>query len=226
MPGLFRFPQFPKISKLSRPSLGLVIPLMGLLALLLIAACGGDDPTATAQPAATNTPQPAATDTPQPPPTTAAAPDPTSTPVPDAPTATATMVEVSSQGALGNHLVDANGMSLYLFTNDERNASNCSGGCADAWPPLLSDGDPVAGEGLDAERLATIQREDGSSQVTYNGKPLYYFANDQTPADTLGQNRGDVWYVVSPGCVLLAQNNHHRLGVVEHVPDVAHILSH
>ena len=72
-------------------------------------------------------------------------------------------VEVSSQGSLGSHLVDADGMTLYLFTNDQRDVSNCSGGCADAWPPLLADGDPVAGEGLDAERLATIQRDDGST---------------------------------------------------------------
>ena len=89
-------------------------------------------------------------------------------------------------------------MTLYLFTNDRRNVSNCNGPCANAWPRLMADGDPVAGEGLDAGRLETIQREDGSSQVTYNGKPLFHFSNDQTPADTLGQDQVDKWFVVSP----------------------------
>ena len=107
-------------------------------------------------------------------------------------------VAVSKQGPLGSHLVDANGMTLYLFTKDEPNVSNCAGGCTDTWPPLLADGGPVAGEGLDAGRLATIQREDGSNQVTYKGRPLYHFASDQNPGDNLGQDRGGVWYVVSP----------------------------
>ena len=165
MPSPFQFSWFPRLSKGSKPHFGLVIPLIGMLAVLLIAACGGDDPTSTPQPAAASTTQPAATNTPQPPPATAtqAAPAPTSTPVPEAPTAGATIVEVSSQGALGSHLVDAGGMTLYLFTRDERNVSSCSGPCADMWPPLLADGDPVAGEGLDADRLGTIQREEAPS---------------------------------------------------------------
>ncbi len=110
----------------------------------------------------------------------------------------ANRVGVDSQGPLGPFLVDADGMTLYLFTRDERNASNCSGGCADAWPPLLVEGEPIAAGGIRPDRLATIEREDGGSQVTYNGKPLYYFANDEKPGDTLGQDRGDVWFVVSP----------------------------
>ncbi|MEE8466372.1 MAG: hypothetical protein V3S68_07835, partial [Dehalococcoidia bacterium] len=174
------FSRIQRSVKMPRPRLGLFILLMGLMAPVLIAACGGDDPTAVpVQVTATNTPQPTAVPPTQPPPP----PDPTSTSEPEA-TMTG-RVEVSNQGSLGSHLVDGDGMTLYLFTNDERGISNCSGGCADAWPPVLTDGDPEAGEGLDPERLATIQREDGSSQVTYNGKPLYYFANDQTPADTL-----------------------------------------
>ncbi|PKB72472.1 MAG: hypothetical protein BZY87_00005, partial [SAR202 cluster bacterium Io17-Chloro-G6] len=149
------------------------------------------DPTAVPQTEPTNTPQPAATSTP-----TQAAPDSTSAPVPED-TVTNT-VEVSNQGSLGSHLVDSDGMTLYLFTNDERNVSNCSGGCADTWPPLLVDDLALAGEGLDGKLLKIIDRGDGIGQVTYNGKPLYYFANDRTPADTLGQNQGDAWFVVSP----------------------------
>ena len=199
MPGILRFSD--SIKK-SRPSLGLFLLMMGLLVPLLIAACGGDDPTAAPRAAATNTPQPppatavppAPTAMPQP--TSAPAPSPTSTPA--AVAAAANTVEVSSQGSLGSHLVDANGMTLYLFTKDARNVSNCSGGCAAAWPPLMADGDPSAGEGVNSNRLTVIQREDGSSQVAYNGWPLYYYATDENPGDTLGQDRGGVWFVVTP----------------------------
>ncbi|NQW21961.1 MAG: DNRLRE domain-containing protein [SAR202 cluster bacterium] len=183
-----RIPQFPKVIKSFRPRLSLFILLLGLVAPLLIAACGGGDPTQAPRPAATNTPQPPAA-------TATVAPEPTA--MMEA-THTANKVEISSEGSLGSHLVDSDGMTLYLYTKDERNVSNCSGGCADAWPPLLVDGDPVAGEGLDAERLLAIKRADGSSQVTYNGKPLYYYAADAKPGDVVGQDKGDVWFLVSP----------------------------
>ena len=132
-------------------------------------------------------------------------PPPVATPVPDqasVPDAvmeiTDARMEISNQGTVGPHLVDGEGMSLYLFTNDERNVSNCSGGCAEAWPPLLTLENTLAGDGLDAERVSSIEREDGSSQATYNGKPLYYFANDVNAENTLGQDRGDAWFLVSP----------------------------
>jgi predicted lipoprotein with Yx(FWY)xxD motif len=108
---------------------------------------------------------------------------------------TPTSVNVSQSAEYGDILVDASGMTLYLFTNDERNKSNCSGGCATAWPPLLTAGDPTAGEGVTADRLGTITRDDGSIQVTYNGWPLYYVARDEKPGDTNGQY--GTWFVVS-----------------------------
>ncbi|MDA0263284.1 MAG: CHRD domain-containing protein [Chloroflexi bacterium] len=189
MPSISRLSKLSGTLKTPRPSKGLFILMIGLIAPLLIAACGGDDPTAAPRATATSQPPPVATAT-QP------APDPTSTTAPEVPAAST--VAVSSQGPLGRHLVDADGMALYLYTKDERNISNCSAGCAEAWPPLMAGGDPVAGEGIDAARLGAIEREDGGSQVTYNGKPLYYFANDTKAGDTLGQDRGGVWFVVSP----------------------------
>jgi len=59
-------------------------------------------------------------------------------------------------------------------------------------------GSPTPREGVPNDRLDNIRREDGYLQVTYNGWPLYYFAPDETPGDTLGQGVGDVWFVVSP----------------------------
>ena len=104
-------------------------------------------------------------------------------------------VQTAEDPTFGTILTDSAGMSLYLFTDDERNKSNCSGGCAVAWPPLLTTGDPVAGDGVNQRSLGTIDRDDGSTQVTYNGWPLYYFMNDNDPGDTAGQY--GTWFLVS-----------------------------
>jgi len=97
---------------------------------------------------------------------------------------------------LGEVLVDSEGMTLYLFTQDSGGTSACGDGCVDAWPPLLADGAPSGGEGVDASLLGTIERDDGSMQVTYNGHPLYTYAADSAPGDTTGQGVGDVWFAV------------------------------
>jgi predicted lipoprotein with Yx(FWY)xxD motif len=110
----------------------------------------------------------------------------------------AAMVNASQTAALGSFLVDGKGMTLYRFTKDEMNKSNCTGGCLTSWPPLLSDGAPSAGKGVDAGKLGTIPTADGKKQVTYDGSPLYYFANDKNPGDTTRQNVGSVWFVVTP----------------------------
>ena len=94
-------------------------------------------------------------------------------------------------------LVEASGRTLYLFTSDEPSVSTCSGGCARAWPPLVTVGDPAAGEGVDGDLLGTVTREDGSVQVTYNGRPVYYYSGDDKPGDTNGQNVGSVWFTIS-----------------------------
>ena len=116
--------------------------------------------------------------------------------VADAPT-DGTVVS-TTMGAPGTFLTDAEGMTLYLFTNDTPGVSNCSGDCLATWPALLTDGDPVAGSGVDAALLGTTTREDGSLQVTYSGWPLYFFAGDVAPGDLAGQGVNDVWFVVSP----------------------------
>jgi predicted lipoprotein with Yx(FWY)xxD motif len=104
-------------------------------------------------------------------------------------------VSVTS-GELGEYLVDEAGLTLYVFLNDVQNsgASVCEGDCLAAWPPL--EGAATAGDGADAGLLGTIERSDGSVQATYNGWPLYYFANDAAAGDTNGQGVNEVWYVV------------------------------
>ena len=114
-------------------------------------------------------------------------------------------VNVSESADFGPILVDSNGMSLYVFMADTQDSgtSTCGDddGCATEWPPLTSDGDPVAGEGVDAALLGTITRDDGSTQVTYNGWPLYLFEEDTAAGDTNGQGIdefGGLWFLVSP----------------------------
>ncbi|NND59439.1 MAG: thiol oxidoreductase, partial [Gammaproteobacteria bacterium] len=85
------------------------------------------------------------------------------------------------------------GFALYVFDNDlGTGGSTCNGGCATTWPPLLvSDGNPSG-----AASLASITRDDGSTQVTYQGRPLYFYAGDANPGDTNGQGLGGVWWTV------------------------------
>jgi len=100
-------------------------------------------------------------------------------------------------GDLGTILTDARGLTLYLFTKDDANLSNCYDQCAVNWPPLLTDGS-ATGPDLVAGGLGTTERKDGALQVTYNGQPLYYWINDHKPGDTTGQNVGGVWFIVNP----------------------------
>ena len=111
------------------------------------------------------------------------------------PTADAVTV-MTAESDLGTILVDGNGMTLYLFTVDTPGQSNCEDQCLVAWPPLL--GEPEAGDGADAALLGTIERSDGSTQVSYDGWPLYYWQQDAAPGDATGQGVNDVWWVVAP----------------------------
>jgi predicted lipoprotein with Yx(FWY)xxD motif len=109
----------------------------------------------------------------------------------------ATNVDLGKNDSLGSFLVDDKGMTLYLFTKDTPNTSNCYDKCVTAWPPLLTTDAATAGEGVDASKLGTTTRKDGTVQVTYNGWPLYYYEKDKAPGDVVGQDVGGVWYVVS-----------------------------
>ena len=100
----------------------------------------------------------------------------------------------------GQILVDSAGRTLYLFEADTGTSSTCTGACAVAWPPETTTGAPTA-TGLTASDLGTSMRADKSTQVTYNGHPLYYFSHDTKAGDINGQGVtafGGAWYLVSP----------------------------
>jgi len=103
------------------------------------------------------------------------------------------------KGKYGKILVDGKGRTLYLFKKDKKNKSNCHGGCASAWPPMTVDKKAQAGKGVKKSELSTTDRGNGKKQVTYNGHPLYRFAEDGKPGQTEGQGLdqfGAKWYVV------------------------------
>ena len=111
----------------------------------------------------------------------------------------ATVAATSSK--VGMILVDGNGRTLYLFQKDTPNQSACSGACVSAWPVDQSNGTPKAGNGVKASLLGTIKRTDGTTQVTYNKHPLYYYSGDSQAGQLNGQGLnafGALWYVVGP----------------------------
>ncbi|MEX1091612.1 MAG: hypothetical protein WEB67_14225 [Acidimicrobiia bacterium] len=151
--------------------------------LTLIAACGGVDDTGAD---ATTLP---ATDTST---TTAAGADTTTTAAVDDEEAMDGVHTASTD--LGVILVDPDGFTLYVFTNDSDGESTCYQGCAELWPPVP--GDSAISSDLDASIFGTTTRTDGSEQLTVNGMPLYLYTPDANPGDTTGQNFSGVWFVV------------------------------
>jgi len=91
-------------------------------------------------------------------------------------------------------------MSLYVFKNDTAGSgtSACNNGCALNWPPLTvpASATPTAGAGVDG--LGTITRDDGTTQVTYDGLPLYRYAADRAPGDENGKSVPN-WALAVPG---------------------------
>ena len=110
-----------------------------------------------------------------------------------------TVTVVTAETDAGTSLVGADGMTLYIFTNDTDGTSTCYEDCAAAWPPFEVDARATltAGDGVTGE-LATTERDDGTTQVTYEGMPLYYFASDSEAGDATGEGVQDVWFIASP----------------------------
>lgn len=107
--------------------------------------------------------------------------------------ATSTGVTISSSAGT---LVGPNGHTLYVNTVDTATTVSCTGACAQEWPPLV--GDPVVGAGLNASDFATVARPDATTQVTFEGHPLYYFNGDNSPGSTAGNgmaDQGGSWHV-------------------------------
>jgi predicted lipoprotein with Yx(FWY)xxD motif len=118
----------------------------------------------------------------------------------------AAVVSVADNPKLGKILVDSKGNTLYYFLKDKQGGttSTCSGACASVWPPVTTSSAPKGENGAQASKLGTIKRSDGSTEVTYNGWPLYTYASDTKPGDAKGNDLkqfGATWYALTPAGV-------------------------
>lgn len=112
-------------------------------------------------------------------------------------------VAVGKAAGAGEVLVDAEGLTLYYFVKDGKGSgkSKCEGACAEGWPPLTTTGAAKPMAGVDASLLGTIERPDGTTQVTYAGWPLYTFVGDTKPGEDNGTDSkafGAPWYPLHP----------------------------
>ncbi|MEX2536821.1 MAG: c-type cytochrome [Trueperaceae bacterium] len=108
-------------------------------------------------------------------------------------------VSVAEHEEHGPHLVDGEGKSLYVFLGDaEVEGSACDASCAAAWPPLTTTDGADEGAEADESLLGTIERADGTLQVSYDGWPLYHYLADRSAGSTAGQALGEEWYLIAP----------------------------
>jgi predicted lipoprotein with Yx(FWY)xxD motif len=113
-------------------------------------------------------------------------------------TAPATVIGSTTNPTLGRILVNGSGATLYRFTADQNGQSSCTGACAQLWPPftVTAGSQPKGASGV-VGVFATSKRADGTTQVTYNGSPLYTFSEDKTAGSTAGQGVLGMWFVAN-----------------------------
>jgi predicted lipoprotein with Yx(FWY)xxD motif len=152
----------------------LIIALALVVAVLALAACGGDGYDGSDSPPAAQ---------------------------PGDGTAT---VSVEERGDSGRVLVDSAGKALYAADEEADSSVVCTGACASFWIPLTIDGGAPSGNSLPSE-LGVLERGDGTRQVTFEGKRLYTFVDDE-PGEATGDGFSDAfdgqqftWHVVSVG---------------------------
>ena len=126
----------------------------------------------------------------------------TTTPATTPATGTGVTVAVKHASKLGTILaVGGKKMTVYMFEGDKGSTSSCTGACASVWPPVTTSGGPTVSGAANSSDLGTTTRSDGTTQVTYKGHPLYFFAKDKDAGDSYGQGVhgfGADWYVIAP----------------------------
>ena len=100
----------------------------------------------------------------------------------------------------GQMLFDSRGQAIYIWQLEDTSTAQCYGNCAEEWPPVLTDGVPVASGEVNSQLLGTTKRTDGTTQVTYNGHPLYFYAHEK-PGEIECHNirtHGGLWWIIQP----------------------------
>ena len=107
---------------------------------------------------------------------------------------------MGADSEFGTILYDGTGQAIYMFDVETTSRPPATDACAEAWPPVLTAGKPVAGAGVQASLLGTTERTDGRTQVTYNDHPLYFYAHEgkhEVECHNVFLN-GGTWYAVQP----------------------------
>jgi predicted lipoprotein with Yx(FWY)xxD motif len=169
-----------------------------VVCVVMLVGCANDVPSGTGTPSA-------------PEPTSQATSATSSKPLPNTPTPSATSAAAtagkpagtvikSANSQFGMMLFDGTGQAIYLFDKEQTTKPQCYGACAEAWPPVLTMGTPVAADGTRPSLLGTVKRTDGTTQVTYGGHPLYFYAHEaknEVKCHNV-QGFGGLWLVVTP----------------------------
>ncbi|GAB3463437.1 hypothetical protein GCM10027570_50690 [Streptomonospora sediminis] len=111
----------------------------------------------------------------------------------------AATVNVADETPVGPVVTDAEGYTLYVYTADsaDPSESTCTDDCAEQWPPALVEGE-VTTDGLDKSAVDRIEHDEGGSQLTLAGWPLYRFSGDVNPGDVNGQGADGTWFAMTP----------------------------
>jgi predicted lipoprotein with Yx(FWY)xxD motif len=163
-----------------------------VLAATLLVGCGGGE--AATPPAGSQASPPAVTASR---PTT---PSPSATSAPAGTQPAGGTVIKTAGSRFGEMLFDGNGQAIYLFDREQTAKPECYDACAEAWPPVLTKAPPVAAGRADPTALGVTRRTDGTTQVTYAGHPLYFYAHEGRNQVLCHNVRefGGLWLVVTP----------------------------
>jgi predicted lipoprotein with Yx(FWY)xxD motif len=113
------------------------------------------------------------------------------------PSGTALSVQTDAVSGIGTVLANSGGLTLYHNTKENGSTIVCTGGCASTWPPVLVTGSLPQDTGMIEGTFGTIERPDGSTQLTINGMPLYTYSGDSASGQATGQGIQGVWFAVS-----------------------------
>lgn len=109
-----------------------------------------------------------------------------------------TAVQIRQDETLGAYLTDSLGRPLYIYNGDTSTVSTCTSACAQEWLPVIVNSTPTVMTGVESSLLGTTLRTDGTLQLTYNGHPVYFNANDTTNGEMTGQGADNAWYLITP----------------------------
>lgn len=110
-------------------------------------------------------------------------------------TSSSEILTTKTDSSKGQYLADSKGMTVYIYDNDTQGVSNCYGSCATVWPPYISSTSDTSNF---PANVTLVKRTDGTMIYAYKGMPLYYYASDSKPGDTMGDGVGGIWHLVKP----------------------------